>query len=218
MSESTQQRGNRLVLLTIVGLPVTMFLTATWLWYYVANGHLDLVGALGTANRGSLVQPPRQIDDVILQGSAGPQRYADFPPKWTLAVVNAGARCEATCEHTLYETRQIHKALGKYFDRIDRLYLGDVAPADARLAVAELSDGTQLPESFASYLEQQHRELVPLTLAPEDLAAVFPEWREDQTTWYLLDPAGWVMMSYNSAISYKDVIADLKFLLKNSSE
>ena len=30
------------------------------------------------------------------------------------------------------------------------------------------------------------------------------------------DPAGWIMMAYNSGDSYKDVIADLKFLLKNS--
>ena len=48
------------------------------------------------------------------------------------------------------------------------------------------------------------------TLFPEQLAA--------EDTWYLVDPSGWVMMSYKHEISYKDVISDLKFLLKNSSE
>ena len=32
-----------------------------------------------------------------------------------------------------------------------------------------------------------------------------------------MDPNGWVMMRYDSSVDYKDVIADLKFLLKNSN-
>ena len=53
---------SRLTLLLIMGIPVTMILTATWLWYFVVQGDLDLVGKLGTSNRGTLVEPPRQID------------------------------------------------------------------------------------------------------------------------------------------------------------
>ena len=45
---------------------------------------------------------------------------------------------------------------------------------------------------------------------------MFPEHATDTSTWYLVDPAGWIMMSYNEEIPYKDVIKDLKFLLKNS--
>ena len=45
---------------------------------------------------------------------------------------------------------------------------------------------------------------------------LFSEYRGQPSSWYLVDPAGWIMMSYNEDISYKDVIADLKFLLKNS--
>ena len=57
-----------------------------------------------------------------------------------------------------------------------------------------------------------------MLMAGGGYARLFKEQREDKTTWYLADPAGWVMMSYNSDVSYKDVISDLKFLLKNSSE
>ena len=57
-----------------------------------------------------------------------------------------------------------------------------------------------------------------LQLAPGGFDALFGENRAAPDTWYLVDPAGWVMMSYNSGIHYKDVISDLKFLLKNSSE
>ena len=54
--------------------------------------------------------------------------------------------------------------------------------------------------------------------SPDDQRVLFEEYRVDRSTWYLVDPAGWIMMSYNGEVSYKDVMADLKFLLKNSSE
>ena len=54
------------------------------------------------------------------------------------------------------------------------------------------------------------------TTSADGYAALFSEHGADASTWYLVDPSGWVMMSYNQNDSYKDVIADLKFLLKNS--
>jgi hypothetical protein len=47
---------------------------------------------------------------------------------------------------------------------------------------------------------------------------LFAEYRADPGRWYLVDPSGWIMMSYNRDNSYKDVMADLKFLLKNSGD
>ena len=67
MENADNRTNNRMVLLLIAGIPVTMILGATWLWYFVVRGDLDLVGALGTANRGALVQPPRQIDGMLGQ-------------------------------------------------------------------------------------------------------------------------------------------------------
>ena len=78
-----------------------------------------------------------------------------------------------------------------------------------------------MPEPVAPVIKKiadEHRGLRALTLAPGGYDTLFAEQREDSSTWFLVDPAGWVMMSYNSEIGYKDVISDLKFLLKNSSE
>jgi len=57
-----------------------------------------------------------------------------------------------------------------------------------------------------------------LVVPGESFSGLFVEYTQDSSTWYLVDPAGWIMMSYNSGMSYKDVMADLKFLLKNSTE
>ncbi len=212
-----QVQSNRLVVLTIIGLPVTMILAATWLWWFVVRGELDLVGVLGTANNGTLVQPPRQLADYGLRDEDGYEFVrGEREPKWTLLVPAAGSACDSDCEHSLYMSRQIHVAIGKEFNRIDRYLVAEAAPGELGLDVPALSDGRPAPDSFADYLESEHRGLEALHLAPAEMAQLFGEYGVDPSTWYLVDPGGWVMMSYNAKVHYKDVIADLKFLLKNS--
>ena len=218
MATSTGNR-NRLILLLIAGIPLTMILAASWLWYFVMRGDLDLVAILGTANRGTLVQPPRQITDVrILERDGYEFQLTDLEPRWTFIVPHSGDSCGPDCEQTLYFTRQIHVAMGKDFPRIRRLYVGDQSPTATTLAVATLSDGEALPESFTDYLETEQRGLLPLQVGSQDFDALFPEYELDSRLWYLADPSGWIMMSYNPDVTYKDVISDLKFLLKNASD
>jgi hypothetical protein len=215
--EQTKPSGNpRAVMLLIGGIPVIIILAATWLWYFVAQGHLDVVGVLGTSNRGTLVQPPRQLDDEALTDADGLAiAFADLEPRWALLVPGRGEQCDATCENTLYTTRQIHVAMGKEFNRIRRLYVGDRPVAGVDLAVGQLSDGRPAPAGLAQYLQSEHRGLKALSVSGDAHAKLFAEFGQDPSTWYLVDPKGWIMMSYNAEVPYKDVISDLKFLLKN---
>jgi len=213
---TTPPRSGRMVLLLIAGIPVTMILAATWLWFFVVRGDLDLVEALGTANHGSLVQPPRALGDAMLPDDAG-VRHRQNPrePQWTLLVVGS-AECAATCERTLYVTRQIHAASGRYMPRIRRVFVSETPAMEIELTAAALSDGRPLPGDFTAWLARDHLEVVVLQLESGVSEQLFPEWRADPATWYLVDPRGWIMMTYNDQTSYKGVIADLKFLLKNS--
>ena len=43
-----------------------------------------------------------------------------------------------------------------------------------------------------------------------------PEVQESPAQWYVVDPAGWIMMRVSDELYYKDVISDLRFLLKHS--
>ena len=91
MEDIDQVRKNRMVLLLIAGIPLTMILAATWLWYFVVRGDLDLVATLGTANRGTLLQPPRQLDDYTLFDQSGVAfKYADLDPRWSLLIAAPG--------------------------------------------------------------------------------------------------------------------------------
>ena len=222
-------------MLLIAGLPVTMILAATWLWYFVERGDIDIVGALGTANSGEILSNPVNIRSRSFTASDGSETSLDaLEPKWTFMVVNSGETCDATCSELLYLTRQIRIAIGRDFHRIQRVMMVDVPVDTIRIqastdseGVQELIEGGAVTEAIDSAstiaaagetplleaIESEHPDVSVWQAGPEP---VVPERHVADSAWYLVDPSGWVMMRYASEVNYKDVIGDLKFLLKNS--
>ena len=235
MTQHTDQRGGRAILLLIAGLPVTMILAATWLWYFVERGDIDIVGVLGTANSGEILSNPVNIRGRSFTASDGSETSLDaLEPKWTFMVVNSGETCDATCSELLYLTRQIRIAIGRDFHRIQRVMMVDL-PADTiriqtstgaegaqerieRGAVTEAIDNASTIAAagetpLLDAIESEHPDVRVWQAGSEP---VVPERHAADSAWYLVDPSGWVMMRYSSEVNYKDVIGDLKFLLKNS--
>ena len=235
MTQQTDQRGGRAILLLIAGLPVTMILAATWLWYFVERGDIDIVGALGTANSGEILSNPVNIRSRSFTASDGSETSLDaLEPKWTFMVVNSGETCDATCSELLYLTRQIRIAIGRDFHRIQRVMMVDVPADTIRIQANTDSEGVQerieggaIAEAIDNAstiaavgetplleaIESEHPDVSVWQAGPEP---VVPERHVADSAWYLVDPSGWVMMRYASEVNYKDVIGDLKFLLKNS--
>ncbi|WP_439101752.1 hypothetical protein [Congregibacter sp.] len=209
--------SGRMTLLLIAGIPVIVILAASWMWYFVANGQLDLVGALGTANRGQLVQPPRQATEAGWYDADGEPFATGTSAKWSLVIPQRGGICNSACEQRLYEVRQIHMALGKEMGRAQRLMVTDAALDDVTLNVEALSDQRPLPDNFATYVDREQRGMSLWHAGTDGFSTMFPEYAEYPDSWYVMDPAGWVMMRYDQSVSYKDVISDLKFLMKNSN-
>ena len=58
--------------------------------------------------------------------------------------------------------------------------------------------------------------MTALTAPSERLSRLAPELLESPAQWYVVDPAGWIMMRVADDLYYKDVISDLRFLLKHS--
>ena len=235
MTQHTDQRGGRAILLLIAGLPVTMILAATWLWYFVERGDIDIVGALGTANSGEILSNPVNIRRRSFTTSDGSEtRFDALEPKWTFMVVNSGEICDATCSELLYLTRQIRIAIGRDFHRIQRVMMVDVPADTIRLhtstgneSVQERIEGGVVTDAVDKASNITAARVTPLLEVIEiehpDVSvwqngaqSVVPERHVAESAWYLVDPSGWVMMRYSSEVNYKDVIGDLKFLLKNS--
>ena len=215
MTETNNRTGGRAILLLIAGLPVTMILASTWLWYFVERGDIDIVAALGTANSGELLPDPINIQALEFEAADGTQTsLSTIEPKWTLMLVNDGPTCDAACNELLYITRQIRIAIGRDYQRTRRLLMVDT-PIDAIQSSGEpgsVYDVTE-PQALRPQLEREH---VDLKVWHRQDQLVVPEAQLMPNSWYLVDPSGWVMMRYSTEVNYKDVIGDLKFLLKNS--
>lgn len=192
-----QARKGRRVAFLLFALGFGPMILATIMYY---TGWLN---PAGHTNEGTLIEPALPVADLHLETLSGEpfaERFnaGEAEPQWQLLVA-AGA-CESRCEELLYLARQANIALGKNANRVSRAAVlgsitGDLAarwPTEYRLM----------------------ERLVPATgETPAWPTGVNPE-KEPRIL--LIDPFGNVMMHYGPENSGKDLLEDLKHLLKLS--
>lgn len=160
-----------------------------------------------TTNKGTLLIPPRQIDELGLRDADGaPWRYETDGAGWGILVAGR-EQCADTCRERLHLARQSHRALGREQGRVTRYYL-DTAET--------------LEPSTVAYLRSEHEGLRVLHAPEQALRTLLARQGDpeplDAGTIYLVDPRGFVMMYYLPGHPERGIIDDLRFLLKNSSE
>lgn len=157
------------------------------------------------ANHGQLISPPQPLAGLQLQDLQGRPLAGDsWQGRWLL-VYPGPPTCDAECENLLYQIRQVRTALGKETERVQRIYLLAEVPRDpARLEA----------------LHRLHPDLLLAVLASPETVAQFPEaaatalWSGQQL--YVVDPLGNLMMRYGATQEPKDILTDLKRLLRLS--
>ncbi|HEY9120013.1 MAG TPA: hypothetical protein VIN33_09660 [Marinobacter sp.] len=196
VSPEKVRRGRRTALLLFaIGFGPMIFAT---IMYY--TGWLN---PTGHSNNGELIQPPVPLEQMQLEGANGKPLADRFgpgaaDPEWMMMVVSGN--CTADCEELLYRARQVNIALGKNANRVHRsAWLGSVsADLEARWA-----------EEYSS----MERLSISGDASPQWPAGISP----DQTPRILLvDPFGNVIMHYGNEHTGKDMLEDLKHLLKLS--
>ncbi len=158
-----------IILLLVTIAPVV----ASYFTYYVVRPQ-------GSSFYGQLISPGVELPDlkaVDVQGRATDLR--SLRGQWLLITVDDAA-CDASCEKTLYLTRQLHAGLGTERERLDRLWLvtGD-APVSPELLQA-LQGATVLRADTARIAQW-------LTPAPSQGL---------NEHIYLVDPQGFWMMRF----------------------
>jgi cytochrome oxidase Cu insertion factor (SCO1/SenC/PrrC family) len=193
--------GARRDLFLILGMLIAVIITSTALYWAATSGRVNLPALLGTKNHGDLITPPRPLTEMALRDVDGQMfDFAKQKPHWTL-LVPVAAHCDATCEKALYLTRQIHVAIGKNASRVQRLLISKDGAPDA---------------AFATLLTQ-HAGAQVLLADPAAFDKLFADYASTHA-YYVVDPAGWLMMAYRLDHNYQGVLTDLKFLLSNSHE
>jgi cytochrome oxidase Cu insertion factor (SCO1/SenC/PrrC family) len=196
---TVEQRRQRRTLILLVLIFAAPFTLAWLLFNYTQFGR----GGASTSH-GQLINPPRQLADFPLTDPGNAQAAAHLYGKWNLVYLVDG-ECGRRCEQNLYRLRQIRLAQGKHAHRIQRVLL-DLGPGHVSLSSRQLRD----------YAGQ-------LLADPEDAAALLIRFRlarGDEPLkagrTYIVDPRGFLMMSYEADADPTGIIDDLHHLLRYS--
>lgn len=198
-SEVQVGRGRRqLVMLALLFLAPVV---SAWLvWNYLSTG-----GPAATTNAGQLVQPARTLEAVALKDASGDDWSLDeIRGRWAYVMFASGS-CDARCEQQLYYTRQIRIGINKDMQRLHRL-----------LVLAHVPDATWLEQ-----LVQEHPDLTVLVANGGTWQAFAGQFQQDNgpvdgSRFYMVDPLGNLMMSYDENVTPKGIDKDLRKLLKVS--
>ncbi|MFK8019011.1 MAG: hypothetical protein AB8B86_04510 [Pseudomonadales bacterium] len=191
-----QARSNKIKLLILIFVPFTLMLMA-WVMFYSGIGMPK-----GTGNKGVLINPPLQLNEVSVDAATKIVETSNF--KWFFLLPGT-ASCDKACEERLYLTRQIRTALGKYTHKIQRLYLVD--------------SSLVLSNELQTLLKEEHEDLIVQRVSAEKLKQMLASQEQSSKSQaskdiYLADFRGFIMMYYNESHTYKDIMKDIKFLLK----
>jgi cytochrome oxidase Cu insertion factor (SCO1/SenC/PrrC family) len=170
---------------------------------YMYFGHVWVPD--GTTNKGSFILPPlssEMLGVARLHAEEPEFQQLDGHQKWLIVLI-ADSACDQRCEHSLFTARQVNIALGKDANRVGRLLL--FTQPDERLEEL-LKDH---PGLIKKMVNQSTIDEVIEAVAEHDLLL-------NSYDMLLMDPLGNIMMHYKSEQNGKDLLDDLKRLLKVS--
>lgn len=182
------------LLLAVSAAPVV----GGWLLYFNPHWLPDT-----RANRGELIYPVVQLDEVTLSDLNGDDVVLRNPRgEWTMLL--SAEQCGEMCRQELWKTRQVRWALGEGRTRLERLLVLGAPPS----------------KEFEEWLQSEHPELrvtVPqgerLQLVKERLVS---QGERFMGKLHVVDPMGSLMMRYPKQTPGKDMLMDLERLLKVS--
>ena len=153
----------------------------------------------GSSAKGELVHPARPLELAGLRHADGrPAGIEAFQGKWTLIYIGDGA-CDEACRTALTYGRQTRLAVGKDMDRVQRMFLTTGNCCDQ------------------NYLNTEQLGLVTMDVASPEAQALLTQFPGDRThTLFIVDPLGNLMMRHDASHTSKDLLSDLKKLLKLS--
>ncbi len=154
----------------------------------------------GRVNKGELINPARPLPTIQALDDAGqPAGDRVMKGRWSYVYVASDA-CGAACVDKLYQIRQIRTLLNEKRLRVRRIYL---APTPAAAAAAH------------AQLAAEHPDLVFLA---DTVSADYRRFFEggDAESLYLVDPLGNWLMRYDSTADPKDILSDIRKLLRIS--
>lgn len=189
--EDSRRRGRRTLIMVGAMFLVPVLVAATM--YFTQAWKPS-----GSSSKGELITPPRTLSFAGLRNVDGtPAGETALLRKWSVVYVGDGA-CDADCRSALLHARQTRLALNNEMTRVQNVLL---ATANC-CATAELQG------------------VIPgIVLFDASAAAALIEQFPPQAranSLFIVDPLGNLMMRHDASVTSKDLLSDLKKLLKLS--
>lgn len=184
------------IMVLLFGLP---YIAAYY--FYINRSNIDLGVA---SNYGTIITPVRQIPDLEFKNIENTMfNLSSIKGKWTLLTIG-NSQCQEDCQSNIYKIRQIKKAVGEDYKRINKVFfLTDIVNLDSFKKKIKEYKGMEV--------------IVPAGEGYEKFLSSFSvsgEKVEDGI--YIVDPLGNYMMAYPSSAEAKGILKDLQRLLKVS--
>ena len=184
--------------LVLIGLILIFFLPIALSWYLVFFS--DYKNKMTSIENGILVEPVIPVGEIESAKLEDNSEIETISGRWTL-VFFVDKKCDDKCNKKLYQVRQIRLALGKNVDKVDRLLISN-----------NVLDWSSLSQD---YLGQK-----VLDNSMKDFARVKKSFNSiaqfNDTSFYLIDPYGFIMMQYKDDIEPKGIIRDIERLIRNA--
>jgi len=156
-------------------------------------------------NYGDLYRPVRPVANLEMQGKEGPVELDSLRRQWVL-LVKANGECAKACEDNILKIRQLRFMQNNNMTRIRTVFIH----TGLSEAVANDLDAKYSPiETYAVEKSKfdDWTQILKLDDAPIDA---------EKDRFYVIDPAGNLMMSYPATADPGAIQKDIKRLLKTS--
>ena len=184
-----------LIAMIIFGTPFLVISLSTF-WYYAG------LGPKTTVNYGTMISPPVDLGSLELELDYQPLNIDSMERKWMI-IHFIDDRCNEACLEAFYFSRQINTAIGREKDRVKRFY---VASTKTNEKIKKLfQDETNLTLISAKNLDLLRQKMVEAGINPFV-----------QPGFFLADPLGNIILSYQGDIDPKKILSDIKKLLRAS--
>ncbi len=209
-----QNKKNTGVLLTILLMPFITIAASALLFYMAKN---DIVLMRGTQNNGVLVQPPFALNELpLLTADQQQVNFDSQPKKWRFLLIT-DQYCGEICQESLWETRQIRLALGKFESKVERAFI---------------HIGSNIDKTLLSDLQENHKDTQVFLLKNNTQLNKLLQQRSISSFTggrvFIIDPKGFVMMFFDPTTDdtittesgrkliydYKAVMQDINHLIK----
>ena len=199
MSEEIKNNKNKIILILVI----VAFLSPVVLSWVIFN-YTDIVENRGTSNHGDLITPPRPMEDLAMIDPINADRKESLHGKWSMVYV--AETCDDVCMKNVYRMRQIHIMMDKHSLRVQKVLFLTAQQA------------SELSSKLVDFAGQQviNTDLINTGALLEKFRLLSSDDPLTQHRIYIVDPLGNLMMKFEPDANPRDIMTDLKKLLRAS--